>query len=188
MNDHLAKLKLVLTRLRDANLKVNARKSFFYIFETEYLGYVLTRDGIKPQPKKVQVILALTPPKNIKDLRKILCMVQYNRDLWAKRSEMLAPLTNLVGECGHTKTTKASKSKKKPWHWDEVHQKAFDNVKATIARDMSLTYHDYFQGFEIYTDGSKTQLGAVITQNNRPLAFFSRKLTAAQRKYSVTKI
>ena len=91
-------------------------------FETEYLGYVLTRDGIKPQPKKVQSILALTPPKNVKELCRFLGMVQYYRDLWAKRSKMLAPLTNLVGECGHTKTSKASKTKKKPWHWDEVHQ------------------------------------------------------------------
>ena len=101
---------------------------------------------------------------------------------------MLAPLATLVAECGHTKSLKALKTKKKPWHWDEVHQKAFNDVKATIARDVSLAYPDYSQGFEIYTDGSKTQLGAVITQNNRPLAFFSRKLTAAQQKYSATEI
>ena len=69
-----------------------------------------------------------------------------------------------------------------------MHQKAFNKVKATIARDVSLAYPDYSQGFEIYTDGSKTQLGAIITQNNRPLAFFSRKLTAAQQKYGVTEI
>ena len=55
-------------------------------------------------------------------------------------------------------------------------------------RDVSLAYPDYSQGFEIYTDGSKTQLGAIITQNNRPLAFFSCKLNAPQQKYSVTKI
>ena len=60
---------------------------------------------------------------------------------------------------------------KVPWHWDKVHQQAFDNVKATIARDVTLAYPDYNQGFEIYTDSSRLQLGAVITQNNRPLAF-----------------
>jgi hypothetical protein len=93
-----------------------------------------------------------------------------------------------VGECGHTKTTKKAKTKKKPWHWNDEHQKAFDTVKATIARDVALAYPDYSQEFEIYTDGSKTQLGAVITQNNRPIAFFSRKLSEAQRKYSITEI
>ena len=188
LEDHLAKLRLVLQRLQDANLKVNARKSNFCAIETEYLGYILTRDGIKPQPKKVQSILALTPPKSVRELRRFLGMVQYYRDLWARRSEMLAPLTSLVGECGHTKASLKKKAKRKPWHWDDVHQQAFDDVKATIARDVSLAYPDYSKPFEIYTDGSKKQLGAVITQDNRPIAFFSRKLSETQQKYSITEI
>ena len=154
--------------------------------ETEYLGYILSQEGIKPQPKKVQAILALTPPQNVKDLRRFLGMVQYYRDIWARRSEILAPLSDLVGECGHTEVTKANKTKKQPWHWGPVHQQAFDTVKANITRDVTLAYPDYSQGFEIYTDSSKLQLGAVITQQNRPLAFFSRKLSPAQQKYSVT--
>jgi hypothetical protein len=115
-------------------------------------------------------------------------MVQYYPDLWARRSDMLAPLTSLVGECGQTKTTKAKGTKKVPWHWDEVHQRAFNHVKATIAKDIVLAFPDYSKVFEIYTDASSKQLGAVITQDNRPIAFFSRKLSDAQRKYSVTKI
>ncbi len=115
-------------------------------------------------------------------------MVQYYHDLWARRSDMLAPLTALVGECGQTKVTKAKGTKKRPWHWDEVNQRTFDHVKATIARDVILAYPDYSEVFEIYTDASSKQLGAVITQKNRPIAFFSRKLSVAQRKYSVTKI
>ena len=186
--DHLNKLKTVLTRLRDAGLKVNAPKCTFCAKEIEYLGYILTTEGIKPQPKKVDSILALNPPKNVKDLRRFLGMVQYYHDLWARRSEVLAPLTTLVGECGHTKTTRKNKTKKKPWYWNDEHQKAFDTVKAAIARDVALAYPDYSQEFEIYTDGSKTQLGAVITQNNRPIVFFSRKLSEAQRKYSITEI
>ena len=69
-----------------------------------------------------------------------------------------------------------------------MHQKAFNDVKATIVKDVSLAYPDYSQGFEIYTDGSQSQLEAVITQKNQPLAFFSCKLTACQRKYSITEI
>jgi hypothetical protein len=74
-------------------LTVNAAKSFICTHEIEYLGYILTREGIKPQPKKVQAILALNPPHNVKELRHFLGMVQYYRDMWAKRSEMLAPLS-----------------------------------------------------------------------------------------------
>jgi hypothetical protein len=57
-----------------------------------------------------------------------------------------------------------------------------------IAKDVVLTYPDFTKPFEIYTDASTMQLGAVITQDNRPIAFFSRKLSKTQTKYSVTKI
>jgi hypothetical protein len=67
-DDHLGKLEQVFIQLRDAGLKINAAKSFFCAQETEYLGYILTRGGIKPQPKKVQAILALNPPKSVKEL------------------------------------------------------------------------------------------------------------------------
>jgi hypothetical protein len=101
---------------------------------------------------------------------------------------MLAPLTSLVGECGQTKSTKAKGTKKVPWHWDEVHQRAFDHVKTTIAKDVVLAYPDYSKVFGIYTDASSKQLGAVITRDNRPIAFFSWKLSDTQRKYSITKV
>ena len=101
---------------------------------------------------------------------------------------MLAPLSDLVGECGETKTTKKNKTKKSPWRWDPIHQTAFDNVKATIAKEVVLAYPDFSKMFEIYTDASTKQLGAVITHDNMPIAFFSRKLSVMQAKYSVTKI
>ena len=69
-------------------------------YKTEYLGYTLTRKGNKPQTKKIESILALKPPTNVKELRRFLGIVQYYRDMWTKRSEMLAPLTDLVGKCG----------------------------------------------------------------------------------------
>ncbi len=143
LGDHLAKLEAVL--------------------ETEYLGYILTRGGVKPQKKKIQAILALNPPNNVKELRQFLGMVQYYQDMWATRSEMLAPLTDLVGACGETKTTKKNKTKKLPWRWDPIHQQAFDDVKATIANDVVLAYPAFTKLFEMYTDASTMQLGAVIT-------------------------
>jgi hypothetical protein len=101
---------------------------------------------------------------------------------------MLAPLTSLVGECGQTKVTRAKGTKKVSWHLDEVHQRALDHIKATIAREVVLAYPDFSKVFEIYTDAWSKQLGAVITQENRPIVFFSWKLSTTQRKYSVTKI
>jgi hypothetical protein len=124
----------------------------------------LTREDIKPQSNKVQAILAIQPSKNVKELRHVLGMVQYYRDLRARRSNMLAPLTSLVGECDQTKVSRAKGTKKAPWYWDKVHQRAFDHVKATIAREVVLAYPNYSKVFEIYTDASSKQLGAVTGQ------------------------
>ncbi len=87
---------------------------------------------------------------------------------------MLAALTSsLVGEYVQTKFTRAKGTKKVPWHWDEVHQRAFNHVKAIIERELVLAYPDYSKVFKIYTNALSKQLGAVITQENRSIAFFS---------------
>jgi hypothetical protein len=67
---------------------------------------------------------------------------------------MLAPLTDLVEECGETKTTRMNKTKKKPWRWDPIHQQVFDNVKAAIAKERVLAYLDFLKPFELYRDTS----------------------------------
>jgi hypothetical protein len=97
LDKHLQKMETALTRGRDTGLKVNMAKSLFCAHEIEYLGYIVTREGIKPQPKKLQAMLALNPPNNVKESRHFLGMVQYYWDMWMRRSEMLAPLTDLVG-------------------------------------------------------------------------------------------
>ena len=185
-DDHLAKLRKVLRRLHEAKLRINAPKSTFAMQEVEYLGYILSREGIKPMPEKVSAILAILPPKNVRELRKFLGIVQYYRDMWYRRSHLLAPLTTLVGECGHSKTSKALGKKKKPWRWDIEHQQAFDGIKNIVARETMLSYPDYSEVFEIHTDASDKQLGAVISQKGKPLAFFSRKLSDPQENYTVT--
>jgi hypothetical protein len=160
----------------------------FCALEVEYLGYILTTDGIKPQINKVQEILAIQLPNGVKQFQHFLGMVQYYCDLCARWSKILTPLTSLVGECGQIRVTKAKGTKRVPWHGDEVCQKAFNHVTATIAKEVVLAYPDNLKVFEIYADASSKQLGAVITQDNRPITFFSQKLSVAQSKYSVTKI
>jgi hypothetical protein len=82
----------------------------------------------------------IKPPTGEKQLRYFLGMVQYYHDIWERLSDMIAPLTSLVEKCGQTKSIKAKGTIKGPWHGDEVHQRAFDHVKATIAKDVVLAY------------------------------------------------
>ena len=96
LEDHLAKVETVLKRLRKAGLKVNASKSKFCRHEVEYLGYLITRNGLKPLPKKVEAIHNMAAPKNRKQLRSFLGLVNYYRDVVIRRSEIAAPLTALT--------------------------------------------------------------------------------------------
>ena len=169
----LQDIEQVLIRLQKAGLKVNITKSFFAKHETEYLGYWVTRQGVKPMPNKVEAMMKIEAPKTKKQLRGFIGLVNYYRDMWKGRSHLLAPLTALT-----SKTVK--------WQWTDKEQKAFNEIKKVISRDVLLSYPDFSKPFVIYTDASKVQLGAVITQDGKPIAFYSRKLNSAQRNYTTT--
>lgn len=171
--DHLEQLNTVLQRLKDAGLKVNAKKSFFARGELEYLGYWITRTGIQPIPKKVEAIQNIAPPKTKRQLRRFIGMINYYRDISLRRSHILAPLTALT-------------SANAKFQWKQVHQDAFDTIKKALSRHTILAYPDFSQPFDIHTDASKTQLGSVISQNGTPIAFYSRKLNPAQTRYTTT--
>ena len=172
-DDHLTKLEAVLKRLLNAGLKVNARKSFFGQSELEYLGYWISREGIQPITKKVDAIINMAPPTTTRDVRRFVGMVNYYRDMWIRRSDVLAPLTKLCS----TKTT---------FEWRPEQQKAFDMMKNILSREVMLAYPNFGKPFDIHTDASKTQLGAVISQEGKPIAFYSRKLNDAQTRYTTT--
>ena len=108
-------------------------------------------------------------PTTQRQLRRFIGLINYYRDMWIRRSDALAPLTALT-----SKTVKFS--------WGPKEQKAFDLIKKIVSRETLLAYPDFNQTFEIYTDASHTQLGAVITQQQKPSAFYSRKLTDTQTR------
>mgnify|MGYP002063961838 CR=1 FL=1 len=171
--DHLQKLEKVFLRVQEANLRINAEKSFFAKSEVEYLGFKINRKGIMPLAKKVEAIQAIQPPRTCKELRRFIGLVDYYRDMWPRCSEILAPLSTL-------------QSNKVKFQWTNIEQEAFKKMKRIISKDVLLSYPDFNKPFTIYTDASHTQLGGVITQNDKPIAFYSRKLNPAQTRYTTT--
>ena len=171
-HDHLNALQQVMERLRKNNLQVHADKSSFCSLETEYLGFKLTQQGIFPQDNKVRAILDIAPPKTVRQVRSFLGAINHYKQMIQHRSHLSAPLTEL--------TKKGHKFK-----WTTECQDAFDALKSRLAKQVALSYPDFTKPFEIYTDASKLQLGSVICQQGRPLAFYSRKLTGAQTRYTV---
>ena len=110
--EHLTFLEKMFTRPQKAGLKFNAIKSCFGAQKIDYLGYHVTRDGVMPIPKKVKAIQALAVPKTCKKLRQFIGMINFYREMWQKRSELLAPLTALtpknVNTTGKTSTKSVS--------------------------------------------------------------------------------
>ena len=173
LDNHLEKLEQVLTRLQAAGLKINAVKSFFARTNLEYLGYNISREGLRPSLKKVEAILQIKPPTTRKQLRRFIGMVNYYRDMWPQRSHFLAPLSSMT-------------SAKVKWKWTPEMQDSFDQMKAIMAKETLVTFPDFTKEFEIHTDASKLQLGACISQGGKPVAFYSRKLQPAQTRYTTT--
>ena len=110
------KVEEVLIRLQSKGLKVNVHKSNFFKEEVEYLGYFITRQGIKPINAKVEAMNNIGPPKTKKQLRRFIGMVNFYRDMWLHRSHIMAPLTALT-------------SVKRKWKWEKEHQDAFEATK-----------------------------------------------------------
>ena len=96
--DHLARLEKVLERIKQAGLKVNPKKSFFDQPELEYLGYWITREDIMPTPQKVKAIQNISVPTKKKQLRLFIGIINYYRDMWIRRSDILEPLAKLTSK------------------------------------------------------------------------------------------
>jgi hypothetical protein len=170
---HLDDVVEVLKRLLAAGMQVNVAKCKWFEHSVTYLGFIISREGIQPQPAKIQGILHMKRPTTQKQVRRFVGMVNFYRDLYPKRAELLAPLTSLCGQ-------------NKKFVWTDEHDVAFNKVKTQLAQDAILTYPQFDKPFTVYTDASDKQIGGVVTQDNKPLGYFSRKLTDTQRRYPVT--
>jgi RNase H-like domain found in reverse transcriptase len=115
--------------------------------------------------------MKIAEPKNRKELRSFIGIVNYYWDMWIRRSHVLAPLASLT-------------SKKTKWELGPQQSAAFATAKKIIAREVLSAYPDFSKKLVIHTDASHYQLGAVIFQDGKPIAFYSRKLNPAQTWYT----
>ncbi|XP_049878826.1 uncharacterized protein LOC126375782 [Pectinophora gossypiella] len=174
---HLQDLQLVFDRLRVFGLRANRDKCVFVAKEVKYLGHLITPEGILPDGSKVESILNMNEPKNLKHLRTFLQTCAWFRKFVPGFSGIAQPLTKLT-------------RKNEPWNWSDEQQKAFDELKKKLTSAPVLVQADYSKPFVIRTDASDYALGAVLTQGDgieeHPIEYSSRLLTSAERKYSTT--
>ena len=177
---HLERLDLVLTRLAENGLKVKGKKCHFVQQEVEYLGHVVTSEGVRMDPGKVEKIRTWPRPQNGKDVSSFLGLASYYRRFIDGFSSIAAPL-HQVAEKG-----KGSKTK---FVWGQAQEEAFEILKSQLTSTPVLTYPKFDEEFIVEVDASKKGLGACLLQKGEdgkvhPIAYASRSLRGAERNYS----
>lgn len=178
---HFEILDELAKRITKAGLTISVEKSRFCMKVLKYLGYIVNAEGILPDPDKVQSILNYPIPKNIKDIRRLIGLTGWYRRFIPDYSTITSPITDLL------KTTK-TKPKKLVWSDDASH--ALEQIKSRLTAAPVLSNPDFTKPFIMQTDASDVGLGAVLVQgendDEKVVAYWSRKLTAAERKYQTT--
>ena len=154
---NLKLLEWVLTELKANRFMINPRKWKWAVQETDWLGYWLTPKGLKPWREKIDTILRVDRSRNLKQMQSFLGAVNYYRDIWPKWAHILLPLSD--------------KSGKKTFHWSDEMDKEFKQMKVILSVDTLMTYPNHNKSFHIYTDEFDYQMGAVIMQDEKPVAY-----------------
>lgn len=175
VEEHAEHLRLVLQRLKEAGLQVKPSKCHFEKPEIELLGFVVSKDGIRPLPDKVKAIAELAPPTDVKGVRMFIGMINYYRENIKNFSTISLPLTEL------TKT-------RQPFIWGEEQQEAFDKLKQALTTAPILAHPDRSKPYILYTDASDKAIGAILCQKDeegveRVISYLSHKLSEAQLRY-----
>ncbi len=163
----------ILRQLCENGFTINPHKCEWAVKETDWLGYWLAPQGLKPWKKKIDAILHMDHSCNATELRIFIGCVNYYRDMWPSHAHILKPLTDQSGL-----------KKRAPIKWTDEMQKAFDKMRLLMAADAFAAYPDYNKRFDVYTDASDFQLGACIIQEGRLIAYFSQKLPKSQQNYT----
>ena len=178
--DHLKHINEILDRLIKAKLKLNPNKCVFAADEVQYLGYIVTTEGIKPDPDKIKAINEIKFPKNPKEMIRFLGGVNFYRDFIKKFSFTASILYKM------SQSIQKFKAKLK---CKEVYE-AFDILKTTLMSEPILCYPNFKLPFVIQTDASSVAIGGVIGQVTdskfKPIKYCSRHLTATESRYSTT--
>jgi hypothetical protein len=171
--EHLSHFRQVLQTLRKNQFYANPKKCDFMKEEISFLGHRISANGLKVDPEKVRAVADWKVPKVVHGVRSFLGLANYFRRFLQDYSKMVVPLTNLT-------------RKDKCWEWTEECQEAFEKVKHALTNAPVLAPPELGKPFEMVLDASGVGLGAVLSQDGRPVAFKSRKLLPAEKNYTVT--
>ncbi|CAD6241240.1 GSCOCG00012617001-RA-CDS, partial [Cotesia congregata] len=174
-DEHIAKIEELFDRLRQAGLQLQPDKCHLFRKEINYLGHIISANGVQPDPKKTDAVAKFPTPNNLKKVREFLGLTGYYRrfiDNYAKTSK---PLTSLL-------------QKDAVFEWGNNQIEAFETLKNKLITSPILQFPDFSREFIITTDACDYGIGACLSQGeinkDKPVSFASRLLTSAERNYS----
>ena len=175
---HLDHVQQVFTALRNANLKIKLKKCFFCFSNIAFFKHIVGKNGIKPDPTKIEKVKNFPIPTDLTSTRAALELFSYYRKFIKDFSKIAKPITQLL-------------RKDESFQWGEKQQRAFEFLKEILIQAPIFHYPDFDKSFILYTDASGTGLGAVLSQkredgNECVIAYASRSLNRAEQNYSIT--
>ena len=173
--EHDECLDKVLQKLEEAGLTLNRQKCHFSKPQVKFLGQIVDKDGVRPDPEKVQAIQDVQPPQNVGDVRRFLGMCNHLSKFSPNLAEKTKPLRELL-------------NKRNQWTWGEPQQTAFTEVKEALVTSPVLSLFDQSRETVVSADASSYGLGAVLLQKQpdgelKPVSYISRSLTPTEQCY-----
>ena len=173
--EHNARLREVLSRIRKSGLKLNKSKCVIGTSEITFLGHNLSNKGIKPDPSKIEAIINMPIPNNKTELQRFLGMVNYLGKFIPNISNVTAPLRQLL-------------QKDTIFNIDKAQMKALNDLKTHITSSPILQFYNPTASLRLRTDASTDGLGAMLEQQSdgdwHPIAYASRATTSAEKNYA----
>ena len=174
--EHKILLDQLKSKLKRAGLELNNEKSEYFKDEIRFLGHIIGKDGIRPDPTKVKAISDLEKPTNVKELRRYLGMVNYLGRYIPHLSSICQPLNALL----HNEAE---------WTWGPDQDSQFETVRGLLIKSPTLAYYDATKETVVEADSSSYGVGGVLLRrqkdgNLKPIAYCSRTLTSAEKQYA----
>lgn len=169
---HDIRMRMFLQRCLHLGIKLNMVKCLFRLKEVNYMGHVISHEGLKPYPMKVAAIVNMEPPTDVASIERVKVLVNYLSRFMPKLADGRRPISILT-------------HKGVEWTWGDTQKAAFDESKRLLAQAPVLAYFDPNKQLSVQSHANSKEIGDIFLQEGQPLCHVSRALTDTESRYAI---